>query len=101
MNSDIQNYYKEVKDKYSNITLQQFAEICNSPFRMVKEVMNNNCLKDIRLQYLGSFKVSSFRINSTIGKLKTLLENDKITQESFDKKLNIYNEYNKIKDKLK
>lgn len=101
MNKDIQDYYKQVKDKYPDISLKQFSDICNSPFKLVKEVMNNNNLKDIRLQYLGSFKVSSFRINKVVKSFTNRLDKGKITEDKFKQKTSIYNEYIEIKNKSK
>ena len=46
----IEEFYKEKKHLYPNISLDEFRIICNSPFKFTKEVINKGTLKNIRLQ---------------------------------------------------
>ena len=97
MNKDIVDYYNKVKDKYPDVSLKQFGDICNSPFRLAKSVMSDN-YKDIRLQYFGVFRVSPFRVKRVKEKIKKNLEDKIITQDKYDVLLNRLEEYEKTKD---
>lgn len=100
MNSDIVNYYNEVKDDYPDVTLKQFGEICNSPFSIVKEVISNN-VRDIRLQYFGAFKVSIPRINKIKKRLERAYEKKSINKEFYSKELEKYKEYEELQNNIK
>lgn len=89
----IEEFYKEKKHLYPNISLDEFRVICNSPFKFTKEVINRGTLKNIRLQYFGVFEVMPSRVKYS---LKTLIENfksNKITKERYDKRKEILERY--------
>lgn len=50
-------FNKKVIDKYPSITLKHCRIICRTPFKFIAEKMGSQDLKQIRLKYLGTFKI--------------------------------------------
>lgn len=96
MNADIQDYYKGVKDKYPDVDIKQFADICNTLFKMTREIMTEGSFKDIRLKHIGKFQISPFRVKKSIGSLDKKLRTGKITKEEYNEEIIRYKDY--IKD---
>lgn len=63
----IEEFYETIKDKH-NISLEECKLICNSPFKLVKEILNKGYLLPIRLKYFGIFAVSQIRLKYSIKK---------------------------------
>lgn len=53
----MKEYYEREKDNYPNITFKQFKEICYAPWKYVRQEMASGDLPEIRLKYIGVFRV--------------------------------------------
>ena len=74
------------RHKYPHLTEQQLVDICETPFRYMKEVFRSGDMSEYRLKYLGTFKARPSNLYSQLKKLDTQLEMQKITQEQYDEK---------------
>lgn len=83
-NDLIEKFYKTTRDKYPNLTLEQYKEICKSPFNLIKETMKEGKLEDIRLQYFGVFKVFPARVKGMKNIITTRLRMGKMSKPEFD-----------------
>jgi hypothetical protein len=93
-NSDnIRGYFEEVKDNYPDVDFEHFKMICLNPFKYVKEVMSSGVLKNIRLQYFGTFEVSSSRVKYSKKSLLESLSRGTVSQERYDKRMQTLNNY--------
>ena len=89
----IEEFYEENKHKYSDIPLNEFTSICNSPFKFIREVINRGLLKNIRLQYFGVFEVMPSRVKYSLKTLENNYETGKITEERYNKRKEILERY--------
>ena len=91
--SSIDEFYTKHEDIYRDIPLSEFKLICNSPFMLIKEVMNRGLLKDIRIKYLGVFQVVPSRIVHSLKKLESNFKEKKISKERYEKRKSILSSY--------
>ena len=91
----IEEFYETEKHSYPNLSINEFRNICNSPFKFTKQVINRGTLRNIRFQYFGVFEVMPSRVKYS---LKTLTENfksNKITEDRYNKRKEILEAYEK------
>jgi len=53
----IQEFFNLHKDKYPDLTVEEFNQICSAPFKMAKKEIESGELKTIRFQFFGTFLV--------------------------------------------
>lgn len=58
--TNIDNYFEKEGFKYG-VPLEEFRKVCRTPFLFIKKVMATGKLKNIRLQFFGTFKISQGR----------------------------------------
>jgi hypothetical protein len=90
--SVIEEYFEEVGDQY-NIDLQHFKLICNTPFRFVKKIMSSGVLENIRIQYLGIFKVSPSRVHYSKKTLQENFDNGLISEKRYTDRFKVLSNY--------
>jgi hypothetical protein len=81
----IKQYYESVKDKYPELTEVHFNMICRSPFVLLKRCIKSVLLPKVRFKGLGVFYVDVILANYSLDKLHKRREQNKITQEDFDR----------------
>lgn len=91
--NNIEEFYNEIRGKYSSISLEDTDKICRGPFKFIKEVISSGELKDIRLEYFGVFEVSKRRLNFKKKSLQESYENGTVSQAVYDKRMKILNSY--------
>lgn len=84
----IEEYYKEVKDKYPTISFKEFVEVCRAPFLFFRKQMESSDFPLIHVQYFGKFVVWPGNAKKIIEMMKTFLRIGRITQEQFDNRTN-------------
>src|SRR5688572_25076282 len=82
----IEDYYKEVKDKYPDISLEKFKIICRAPFLFFRKCMERMDFPLIHVKYFGKFVVFPGNAKKIIDLMGIFLRNGTITQEEFDSK---------------
>lgn len=92
MKTLVEKFYEEIKHEY-NITIEECSDICNTPFKFIKNIMNSGVLKSIRLQYFGVFSVSSGKVKYTLENLKLKFNKGLLTEEEFIKRKNTLENY--------
>jgi hypothetical protein len=90
--TNIEQYYQQVKDKY-DMDFVDFKIICSSPFIFLKKIMSSGVLKNIRLQYLGTFEVSPSRVMYSKKTLQQNYDNNLISKERYEQRMKILNNY--------
>ena len=89
----IEEFYEETKHLYPSISLSEYRNICNSPFKFTKEVINRGTLKNIRFQYFGVFEVIPSRVKYSLKTLENNYKTGKITEERYNKRKEILENY--------
>lgn len=92
MKTIIEDFF-ELKGAKFDITFEECKLICNSVFKFVKDIINKGSLKNIRLQYFGIFKVSGSRVKYSQDALQNKFKNKNMTNENFEKRNKILNNY--------
>lgn len=90
---NITEYYEEVSSDYPGIGFEHFKIICSNPFKYVKERMASGLLKNIRLQYFGTFEVSPSRVKFSKKALTKNYERGVITEEKYFTRMNTLENY--------
>lgn len=91
----IEEFYEETKHLYPNLSISEYRIICNSPFSFVKQVINRGTLRNIRFQYFGVFEVMPSRVKYSLKTLENNYKTNKITEERYNKRKNILENYGK------
>ena len=91
----IEEFYEENKDTYPDIPLNEFSVICNSPFKLVREVINRGVLKNIRLQYFGVFEVMPSRVKYSLQSLENNYTKGVISEKRYKERKEILSNYEK------
>lgn len=79
----IAEFHKLNKDKYPDIDLEQAKEICNGPWKFIKQEMESGELPTIRLKYFGTFQVYQGRAKNMLDKLKERFRYNKVERSEF------------------
>jgi len=70
----------KIIDKYPSITLKHCRIICRTPFKFIAEKFGSQDLKQIRLKYLGTFKI----YDRSLRKIRDDILNGKYSTEDGD-----------------
>lgn len=90
--NNIEEYWEEVKDQY-DIDFEEFKKVCKNVFTFIKETISSGVGKNIRIKYLGVFEVSKSRAKYCKKSLEKNLEKGVISQERYDKRMKILDNY--------
>lgn len=81
----IGGYYDTIKEQYPELSLEQVATICRSPFKFLKLQMQQVWLPEIRFKYFGVFLVKEKRIANAGRIAQQALEIGKIKPAKYEK----------------
>jgi hypothetical protein len=99
----IKEYAKEVQQKYPDLSLEQISRICKHPFNFAREKMKTETLPEIRIKYLGTFKVTLSKAGKKLEQMRKMVENGTMHAEKYEhyKKLltNFIDRHGKSRDK--
>ena len=96
---DMQEFYEEcIKGKY-NITLEQCREICASPFKLFKKILNGERFISMRFKYFGTFNVSKRRVFYMKKNLIKSYQRGDTSEEVYLKTIKSIEDYEKIMEK--
>jgi len=90
LKSNIEEFYEHYN---GDIPFEEFRLICNTPFRFIKNLANNDVLRDFRLKYFGIFKVSESKVRYYKKSLLKSYEDGNITQKYYERKIKTIEEY--------
>ena len=63
------------------------------PFKFLKKIISSGILKNIRLQYLGTFEVSKNRVNYSKKMLQENYDNNVISEVRYKDRMKVLNNY--------
>lgn len=79
----IRQYWLEVKDKYPDMTYEQFKEICKSPFTAIKMWIRSGIFYKIMIKFLGKFRVSKFKAKEAMASNQRKFDKEEISEEQY------------------
>ena len=97
-NDLLEGFYPIVKHQYPDLTEQEIKDIVLTPFKMVKEDMENGEMSTCRLKYLGTFLVWPRHAKACLDRLTKRWKELKVdNKEYFELKKKIEDYVNKEK----
>lgn len=81
----IKEFYEEISKEY-NLSYEECREICTTPFKMLKEIMNTGAFLDVRFKYFGLFKVSKSRLKYNLKGLEEKYSKGQISEKKYLKR---------------
>ena len=87
--------------KYLHLNEKEFRKILESPFKLVREIMENDItFSEVRLKYFGVFKPHIRNLYGQIHRLNGMLKTKKITQKRYSEVVEAINKkINELKQK--
>lgn len=89
----------ELKGVEYGISIEEFKLICYSPFKYIKKAISTGLMIDLRIIYLGEFKVSSARLKYNKSSLEEGYIKGNISEVVYNKRMTILNNYKNKKNK--
>lgn len=87
----IKEFYKEIKEEYPDLTLEQVRDICYGPWRFLRREIETPGLETVRFKYIGTFNVYKNRARQLLQNYEYNLSKGYISESR----------YNYITNKLK
>jgi len=81
----LEAFYLQEKDKYPDLTFEQFKDICSAPWKFLKEEMKSGELPTVRFKYFGVFQVYEGRARNMIHILDKRFRFHKIESKQYFK----------------
>ena len=82
----IEEYYKEVKDKYPDIPFEKFVMICKAPFIFFRKAIESADFPLVHVKYFGKFVVWPGSAKKVIELIAIMLRAGRITQQQYDER---------------
>jgi len=79
----ITEFHAKSTNSYPGITFEQGKDICMTPWKFLKEEMENGELSEVRFKYFGTFQVYCGRAEIMLSNLKERFKINKIKREEF------------------
>ena len=79
----IEEFYNKNIDKFPGLTLEQYKEICFTPWRFLKQEIESGELPEIRFKYFGTFQVYKGRAENMLYNLKQRFKFRKIEPKQY------------------
>lgn len=100
-NDAIAMYYEQVREKYPDLSYEEFELICMNPGRFTKHLMVQDYLPIISIKYLGKIVVFPSKIKKIIASNKNFLEKGILPKEVLEERIAFYQDYLKALEKMK
>lgn len=94
-------YYEQVREKYPDLSYEEFELICMNPGRFTKHLMVQDYLPIISIKYLGKIVVFPSKIKKIIASNKNFLEKGILPKEVLEERIAFYQDYLKALEKMK
>ena len=79
----IEEYYRDIMDKYPHVTLEQLKQICFTPWKFLKQEMESGDLTEVRFKYFGTFQVYPGRAINMLHNLNDRHKYNKIDPKQY------------------
>lgn len=86
-------FFEIIREEYPDLDYEQLKDVCFGPWRFLKDVMESGSLEPVRLKYFGVFQVHKGRANFLSYRLDKQLEENKLSQEQYDKHKTMINNF--------
>jgi len=98
----IEEFYNKNLSEFPYLTLENFKDICYSPWRFLKSEMESERLPKVRLMHFGIFQVYKGRAENMLYNLKERFKFNKINpKQYFSLKKMLENYLNNLDEKRK
>ena len=94
----LSEFYELIKEDYPHVSYEDLKDICFAPWMFLKEEMESGNLIDVRFEFFGVFTVLEGKVIAMQKLNKKQLEENKITQDTYDHYDNMYSKYHKRKE---
>lgn len=81
----IKEFYDNYKNDYPDLNIDDFKEICISPWQFIAKTMQSGELDSIRLKYFGIFQVLKGRAKNMLNNLDKKLESKQINNKQYNR----------------
>lgn len=81
----IKEFHNKMSEKYPNIILEQAKDIAFTPWKFLKQEIENGELPEVRFKYFGTFQVYHGRAVNMLENLKERFRYNKINRDMFYK----------------
>jgi hypothetical protein len=82
----IREYWDSIKEKYPELSYEEVKEICHSPFVFLKDMMQREDLPEVRMKYLGVFRVYLNRAKYILDQLEQRKTSGSVGQRMSDQR---------------
>lgn len=89
----LHQYYLKVRDKYPDLSFDQFKLCCITPFEFVKQQMSSGNLPSIRIKNLGIFTVSRKRAQMILFRMEKQYAAGNLSEEIYTSKKAMIEKY--------
>jgi len=89
----IEEFYLKEKNKFPDLSLEDFKEVCFGPWRFLKAEMENGNLSEVRFKYFGTFQVYEGRVKHLLHNLNIRYSLNKIGKEDYLKRKAVLENY--------
>lgn len=89
----IKEFYDNYKNDYPDLDINDFKDICTSPWQFISKIMQSGELDSIRLKYFGIFQVLKGRAKNMLNNLDKKLENKQINNKQYNQYKSILTKY--------
>ena len=97
----LKEFQKELPQEYQHLNYEQLREICYSPWKMLKDEMEQGTLVPVRFQYFGTFQVYEGRAKNMLKRLQKRYEENTINHQEYFRLKKMLENYLDGKDKSK
>lgn len=80
----LEEFYKEIKEEYPSLSLEELSLVCQSPWMFLRETMNSGKFNKVRFKYFGTFEVHKKRVSYILSQMDDRLKRETITQKHYD-----------------
>ena len=95
----IEEYFQQIRETYPSLSLEDVKEICQAPFKEVREGMESGAFPTIRLKFFGTFLAYPKRVAAILKHYDNQFKEMRISPTVYFKKKQLLETYLKSQEK--
>ena len=96
-----EEYYRQVKQEYPDLTQSQVEDICQAPFIEVRKAIESGTFPTVRLKFFGTFLAYPKRVAAILNIYEKGFKEHRVTPAVYFKKKEMLETYLKNKENEK